>query len=103
VKASIEFQKRRSAVRPRVALWALGVVPIFVVLPLAGTLQNEAPTLFLALVLPLGALAFYAGFRMVRIINDQYRCPSCGKLVTEGDGIALNPTSCPHCGVPLAS
>jgi DNA-directed RNA polymerase subunit RPC12/RpoP len=97
-----EFQRRRSGVWRRVRMWALGVVPVFMVIPLIGALEGKSPFLFWAIALPTGLLAFYAAFRMVQTINQSYRCPSCEKLVVEKDGIALDPVSCPHCSVRLS-
>ena len=96
-----EFQRRRSEVWRRLRLWLLGVAPVFVVLPLVGDLQERSPLLFWAIILPAAGLAFFAAFRMVAAVKTLYRCPSCGKLATEKDGIALNPATCPHCGVHL--
>jgi len=98
-----EFQRRRSEVWHRVRLWALGVVPLFVAVPLMGALEIQSRPLFWAVTLSLGALAFFAAFRIVQTINRSYKCPSCEKLVTEKDGIALNPVSCPHCGARLST
>jgi len=98
---AIEFQRRRSAVWRGVCGWALGVVPVFVAVPLLGGLEKQSPLLFWAVVLPLGCLAFFSAFRVVRVINNRYRCPACEKRVTEGDGVALNPRTCPHCGAAL--
>lgn len=96
-----EFQRRRSAVWRLARRWALGVVPIFVALPLLGGLEKQSPLLFWAAVLPLGCLAFFSAVRIVWAINSRYGCPACEKQVTEEDGIALNPRTCPHCGAAL--
>src|SRR5262245_3830168 len=100
----VEFQRRRKEVWRRFRLWALGLVPLVVAIPLMGALDVVArlPYVFWTVVIPLGALASFAAFRMVRTVQQLYRCPSCEKVITEGDGIALNPMSCPHCDVPLS-
>jgi hypothetical protein len=96
-----EFQRGRSRLWRNVRWWALGLVPLFVAVPLLRGLEKQSPLPFWAVILPLGCLAFFSGYRIVTMINNRYKCPACGKLVTEGDGIALNPRDCPHCGTAL--
>src|SRR5262245_22865761 len=98
---AMEFQRRRSAVWRSARRWAAGVLPICITLPLLHGLEVGSPVLFWAIVLPLGCLALFSAFRIVAAVNTLYKCPACGKQVTEGDGIALNPRTCPHCGAAL--
>ena len=97
------FQDRRAEAWRRSSRWALGIVPAFVAIPLLGTLQASAPILFWSIVAPLTGLMFFSAYRIVTTVNRLYRCPTCEKLVTEKDGIALNPNSCPHCGATLST
>jgi DNA-directed RNA polymerase subunit RPC12/RpoP len=99
----VTFQRRRSAVWKLSGLWALGLLPLFVTLPFLGDLQLRTPMLFWAIVIPLGGAAFFSAFRIVQTIRTRYKCPVCEKLVTEGDGIAVNPEFCPHCNARLSS
>jgi len=97
------FQDRRSEAWRRSGRWAFGIVPIFVVIPILGSLEASGPVLFWSIVIPVAGLAFYSAFRIVTTVNRLYRCPACEKLVTEKDGIALNPSSCPYCGTALSA
>jgi hypothetical protein len=103
--AAARFQDRRSEVRRRSVRWAFGIVPAFVAIPLLGILEldQSARTLSWLIIGLLTGLAFYSAFRIVGIVNELYRCPVCEKLVTEKDGIALKPSSCPHCGATLGA
>lgn len=98
----VEFQQRRAAVWRHGLFWAAGILPLFVTVPLLGDLQVHTPALFWVIVFPLGAVAFYSAYRIVRTIRNRYRCPVCEALVTEGDGIALSPEFCPHCNARLS-
>lgn len=96
-----EFQQRRSEVWRYTRRWSLGVLPGIVVLPISGSLERVAPILFWAITLPLIGISFSSAFMIVKNIRDRYKCPGCDKLVTEADGIALDPIVCPHCGTRL--
>jgi hypothetical protein len=81
--------------------WSPGLASAFVVIPALGSLQDTAPLLFWPIAVACVTLTLYSAFRIVAAINRLYRCPACEKLVTDTDGIELDPASCPHCGAIL--
>ena len=96
-----EFQQRRTEVWKKCRFWALGVLPLFVLLPFCIFTSIISFPISKAVFVLLGLPAFYSAYRITMLINKCYKCPKCEKVVTESDGIALNPKSCPHCGVSL--
>ena len=86
------FQRRRRIVAWLALPWIAVGIAGFLFAAFSGGEHSAREVVFLA------AFAIAMVGALIGIVL--YRCPACNKVPNE-DGIPLNPTTCPGCGVRL--
>jgi hypothetical protein len=89
-----DFQQRRREVGRKAGPWlVLGIVA-------SGWafFQGVEDSWRLAMLAAIGIASVGVG---AFIVHRKYRCPNCGEVPGTKDGILINPTACPSCGIAL--
>ena len=79
--------------RRRLLAWYFVPGMAFFLVDIAAILLNASGLLQL--------LLFFLGFILMSAGAIKYRCPTCDRLPTEGDGIEFSPAKCGNCGTVL--
>lgn len=79
--------------RRRLMAWYFVPGMAFFLVDIAAILLNASGLLQL--------LLFFPGFILMSAGAIKYRCPTCDRIPTEGDGIEFNPAKCGNCGTVL--
>lgn len=87
-----EFQARRRKTLYLILSWI--AVGLFGAALALIVMQPEAKELVQVLAFGWAIIGAIAGIYI-------YRCPSCGKVPSDDDGIMINPSVCPSCGAKL--